>query len=560
MRNVFVRLIKVHASYPDPAEAQQARRLLIINLGWLTLTLLAIPVLVWWQVESPKIDAGTLFVPATLILSIIIHRLIQQGELRRARQLFVLNILTASFLAIFPDYRIDTPFILVLTVPLTAAGVLLPRPGLFGIALVLVIMFTVGGMIQGAADMQATPFGSTAESIRTTILLVIGIIGLNTTMLWTFLGSIDDTLRQQHHLEEMIATTAQISETILALPSEEDALNRAIEQLRDALGLYHVQVFLADPASGLAALRASTGYSVRRSLGEDRLAAADENSPINIALRQKGPILIFDSSPEGRRVGFLPATRSELLLPLRVGTLMPIGVLDLHSTARDTFSRNVLDALVTVANHMAAALFGAQQTKELHAGYEERDRLLDQIEANQREVARLNRQLVGTTWGTYLEERSAAFPGFDWAEGSVMPSQAESDVLGQTLREGQPYFKQLDGTNVLCVPIRLRGQTLGALEFRRAGGVSWSPSALDLVQAVAERLALSLENARLFEQAQTTARREQLVSDVTSQLQSTSDLESLLTLAAARFQDALGATHTRVRLGLPPAGHPDHSA
>jgi hypothetical protein len=43
-------------------------------------------------------------------------------------------------------------------------------------------------------------------------------------------------------------------------------------------------------------------------------------------------------------------------------------------------------------------------------------------------------------------------------------------------------------------------------------------------------------------------------------LQSTSDLESLLTLAAARFQDALGATHTRVRLGLPPAGHPDHSA
>jgi GAF domain-containing protein len=560
MRNVFARLFKEHASYPDPAQAEQARRLLIINLGWLTLTVLAIPVLTWWWAKSPAVDAGTLFVPVTLLLSLTIHRLIQCGQLHRARQLFVLNILAASFLAIFPNYRIDTPFILVLTVPLTAAGVLLPRPGLFTIALILVIAFATGGVIQGAANMQATPFGSTADSIRTTVLLVIGIIGLNTTMLWTFLGSIDDTLQQQRRLEEMIATTSQISATILALPSDEEALNRAVEQIRDALGLYHVQVFLADPVSGQAVLRASTGYRGRHTPGEDRPGITNENSPLNDALRQREPILIFDSAPDDRRVGFLPATRSELLFPLRVGSLMPIGVLDLHSTDRDTFSRNVLDSLATVANHMAAALFGAQQTKELHASYGERDRLIDQIEANQREVARLNRQLVGTTWGAYLEERAESFPGFDWSESGVLPSLVESDVLGQTLREGQPYFKQLYDASVLCVPIRLRGQTLGALEFRRAGAVSWSPSALELVQAVAERLALSLENVRLFEQAQTTARREQLVSDVTSQLQTTSDLESLLTLAAARFQDALGATHTRVRLGLPPTWHPDHSA
>lgn len=560
MRNVLARLLKIRVSYLDPAEAHQARRLLIINLGWLTLTVLALPVLAWWWAKSPALDAGTVFVPVTFVLAVIIHRLIQIGKLRRARQLFVLNILGASFLAIFPDYRIDTPFVLLLTVPLTAAGVLLPRPGLFTIALILALAFTIGGVIQGATDMQATPFGSTADSIRTTILLVIGIVGLNTTMLWTFLGSIEDTLRQQRRLEETIAITAQISETILTLPSEEDALNRAIEQLRDALGLYYVQVFLADPVSGQAVLRASTGYSGRRTSGEVRPAASDEHGPVNDALRQKEPILIFDDASESRRVGFLPATRSELLLPLRVGTLMPIGVLDLHSTARSTFSRNTLDALTTVANHLAASLFAAQQTKELHISYEERDRLIEQIEANQREVARLNRQLVGTTWGTYLEERSAAFPGFDWTEAGVMPSQAESEALNRTLREGQPYFKQLDDASVLCAPIRLRGETLGALEFRKTGTVPWSPSALELVQAVAERLALSLENARLFEQAQTTARREQLVSDITSQLQTTGDLESLLTLAAARFQDALGATHTRVRLGVPSAGRSDQSA
>jgi GAF domain-containing protein len=107
--------------------------------------------------------------------------------------------------------------------------------------------------------------------------------------------------------------------------------------------------------------------------------------------------------------------------------------------------------------------------------------------------------------------------------------------------------------SVLCVPIRLRGQTLGAVEFRRPGATGWSSAALELAQIVAERLALSLENARLFEQAQTTAQREQLVSQITSQLQTATDLQSLLALAAARFQEALGATQTSVRLGGLPA-------
>ncbi|RPI97988.1 MAG: GAF domain-containing protein [Chloroflexi bacterium] len=123
----------------------------------------------------------------------------------------------------------------------------------------------------------------------------------------------------------------------------------------------------------------------------------------------------------------------------------------------------------------------------------------------------------------------------------------------ETMEDGQSRLEQHGETSVLCVPIQLRGQTLGAVEFRRPGATGWSSAALELAQVVAERLALSLENARLFEQAQTTAQREQLVSQITSQLQTATDLQSLLTLAAARFQDALGATQTNVRLGGPPA-------
>ena len=135
--------------------------------------------------------------------------------------------------------------------------------------------------------------------------------------------------------------------------------------------------------------------------------------------------------------------------------------------------------------------------------------------------------------------------------GLLYPLKSESEALALTVDDGQPRLEQRDDASILCVPIRLRNQTLGAVEFRRSGSTGWTSAALELAQVVAERLALSLENARLFEQAQTTAQREQLVGQITSQLQTTTDLQSLLTLAAARFQDALGASHTRVRLGPP---------
>jgi GAF domain-containing protein len=399
--------------------------------------------------------------------------------------------------------------------------------------------------------MDPTPAGSTSASIRMTVILFTGVTILNAVMLWTFVGSLEDVLRQQQQLVGVIELTSQISQTLVTLPARGEELNHAVEQLRDALGLYHVQVFLADPVTGLAVLQASTGFIGRRLLEEESLLMPPETSPVNDALRRSDSILIKENDPPQQRDGFLPATRSQLLFPLRVGDLLPIGVLDLHSTGTSTFSKNVLQALGTIANQMAIALYSAQQNKELRSSYQERDSLVEQIDTTQRDLARLNRQLIGATWGTFLEERRDVAPGFEWQQGALLKSSTESEALGQTLADGKPRLEHRENYDVLCVPIRLRGQTLGAVEFRRSSEVGWSAAALELAQAVAERLALSLENARLFEQAQMTARREQMVSKITTQLQSTNDLQALLTLAASQFQDALGATHTQVRLGMP---------
>ena len=549
-RNLLTRLIRLRAYYQDPAERQQTQRLLIINLGWIAVATLLSPALLSWAIGSHYIDTSTIYFPFSLLLAFLVHYLIQRGQARPARFLFVVNMLAITLLTVFPDYRVDTPFVVVLTVPLTAAGVLLRRPNLFLLALLIMTTMAVGGFLQHRTDMAPNPQADAWDSIRGTIVVVLGAVILNTLMLTIFAGSLEDTLTQQQQLRHIVKSTAGISQSLSALSGPGEELTQLVEQLRDMLGLYHVQVFMADPISGLPGLQASTGFIGRRLLEEDSLLIPDESSPVHDALRRKDPIVILDTAPESKRVGFLPATRSELLLPLRVGNLLPIGVLDLHSTQPNTFSQQMLDALITISNQMAATLYGLQQSKDLRASYQERDLLIDRLETSQREVSRMNRQLVSATWGTYLDERPEAIPGFDWSGQAVRSSEAMSDSLQRTLELGQAYLEKQETEHVLCVPIKLRGQTLGAVEYRRSSDIGWSPAALELAQAVADRLALSLENARLFEQAQMTARREQLVSQVTSQLQTASDLETLLTLAANQFQDALNATRTRVRLGL----------
>ena len=557
MRQRLERFISIRQTYVDADDQRQANWLLIANSEWIALAaLLGIPLVLWVITESRSI--GLLILATSVIIGFATDRLVRRRKLAIAQIVFVGNLLVTLLLFVLTSFRVDTPPIILLTIPLTAAGILLGRPGLLTTAGIITLAVIAGGILQRNAGMQTEWLASTNAPFRAGILFGTVTVIVNGLLLWGFVGGTEHLTRRHARLEHLLSATRQVSQTLVDLPTEAEALNRAVEQLRDLLGLYHVQVFVSDPVRGLATLKASTGYLGRRMLEEDSLFMPDENSPINDALRRKDARLILDTAPEDQRGGFLPATRSELLLPLRVGNLLPIGVLDMHSTRRDTFSQDMLDALGAIGHHMAVALHNAQQSQDLHVSYQERDRLIDQIDAAQRELSRLNRQLVSATWGTYLEEQRDANAGFEWRPEGTVPSKFQADRASGDTGSGEPRLVRDGEIEALSVPIRLRGQTLGTVEFQRSSG-GWSPAALELAQAVADRLALSLENARLFEQAQITAQREQQVGEITARMQTATDLHGLLSLAANQFQDALGAGFTRVRLGVLPSDTPDES-
>ena len=69
---------------------------------------------------------------------------------------------------------------------------------------------------------------------------------------------------------------------------------------------------------------------------------------------------------------------------------------------------------------------------------------------------------------------------------------------------------------------------------------------LDLVNAVAERVALSAENARLFEETTRRAERERLVSDITVKIRSTNDPDAMIRIALDELKQALGASKVQL--------------
>src|SRR5688572_31307644 len=75
-------------------------------------------------------------------------------------------------------------------------------------------------------------------------------------------------------------------------------------------------------------------------------------------------------------------------------------------------------------------------------------------------------------------------------------------------------------TSAMIVPLNVRGRTVGAISFVSAeSGRRFVRSDLELAQALAERAAMAIENARLFREAERAVRlREDVLAVVSHEL------------------------------------------
>jgi GAF domain-containing protein/HAMP domain-containing protein len=333
---------------------------------------------------------------------------------------------------------------------------------------------------------------------------------------------------------------AGISRAITTLREPQVLLREVVELVQDRFGFYHAQVFLLDETGRYAVLRESTGEAGRELLGRGHRLEVGSQSVIGQVTALGQPVVALDTDldPIHRRNELLPDTRSEMALPMRIGDSV-IGALDVQSVEPNAFAQDDMAVFQTMADQLAVALRNAQ--------------LFEDAQAALTEVEALNRRLVGQSWDRFVARRDPNVPRAFRIEGDeVLP---EDEGLSETLidemlgREG--LVKADSGENgepEIAVPIRVRGEVIGAFGFGGGELANLSQEDVVLIEAVAERVGVALENARLFEQTQQQARREQLVNEITSKIVGSTDVTDILQTTARELGKVLRSPKTSIQL------------
>jgi GAF domain-containing protein len=105
----------------------------------------------------------------------------------------------------------------------------------------------------------------------------------------------------------------------------------------------------------------------------------------------------------------------------------------------------------------------------------------------------------------------------------------------------------------IAVPISTGNQVLGVLDVQQNITDGLKQDDADLLQSLANQVAIALQNARSFTAAQQRAEHETLISSIGQNIQNTSTVEGALQAAARELGRALGSAETRVMLNAPVA-------
>ena len=233
-----------------------------------------------------------------------------------------------------------------------------------------------------------------------------------------------------------------------------------------------------------------------------------------------GEDAVFFNNPE------LAETHSEMALPLISGNQV-IGILDVQSTERGAFIGEDIQMLSLLSNQVSLAIENARL-------FEETRRALTESEA-------VSRQMIRDAWKKLPADQNMF--GYRYTLTGASPLTKPLEV--SEADKGRAKASQAE-TSQIVVPIELRGERIGSLIVQTPAREEMEQDQIDLIKAVAERVAISAENARLFDETNRRAERERAVSEITGKIRSVNDPQVMIQIAIEELRNALGATRVEV--------------
>ncbi|QPC82393.1 GAF domain-containing protein [Phototrophicus methaneseepsis] len=390
-----------------------------------------------------------------------------------------------------------------------------------------------------------------AQSLLSYVTIIIFTQVMVSIALRFFVGATRTAADSTQRINSLLEASAIVGQSLSRYLNTDHLFQHAIDIIRDRFGYYHVQIFIVDEATQFAELKASTGDIGQIMLNRQHKLAIGSRSVIGRVTQTK-EIVVTDNTRQDEFHAYnelLPDTRSEIAVPILDGDRL-IGALDVQSLRPHAFNQPEQQALTAIASQLAVAIRNARLFQQQQQSIQENVRLLQESEENLNEIKRLNSQLTHDTWQEYIVGRQR-LTGVTLQGERFAPGAEWTNTMSQAAQQQKVIITEQDDQRVMAVPISLRDQIIGAIEVETDAATN-QIDAVAIIEAIAERLALSLDNARLFEETQEASINEQVISTMVTDFQSTNSLQDLLQTALVGLTESLGANTGTIRLSKVP--------
>ena len=101
---------------------------------------------------------------------------------------------------------------------------------------------------------------------------------------------------------------------------------------------------------------------------------------------------------------------------------------------------------------------------------------------------------------------------------------------------------------MLALPVKLRGEVIGTVDIRSPENQKWDQDELDIVNAILERAAIAMENARLLTESQKLAAKEHTIGEIAAKISAQSEIQELLKTAAQELGRSLPGMEIAIQL------------
>lgn len=368
-----------------------------------------------------------------------------------------------------------------------------------------------------------------------------------------------------------LQTAAEVSRAAGTILNVDELLPFVVNLIQQRFTLYYVGLFLVDDAGQNAILRAGTGEAGQIMLGRRHRLPLDDRSMIGWCIQRQMPRIALDVGKDAVHFNNpdLPDTRSELALPL-VSRGEVLGAMTVQSNEAAAFSEQDIAILQTMSDQVATAIANAQLFEQASQARQQAEGRLRETQFLQRvgqavsssldlssvlEVVMetLQRELGFTHIALALVDKQAETVSIPRASGTAAGlqgltrslEQLHNDIIMDILRTGQievidgwddrfdrEIYQRLGHAELVraFVPLRLRGESIGLLEvgYRRTERARITPEEVRLLGGLADQIAIAVDNARLFDEAQHRVTELQTLNDISQLVVSQHELTTLL--------------------------------